>query len=104
MHEQFGSKAVAIVVRCSIYASCGCAAAMLFIWLSPRRAFGLTDDHLLRVLEAASEAALLLSILNALFAVVLMARFREARDSLWLWGAIASPLLIEFLTPAFQSA
>jgi hypothetical protein len=104
MQKQIGSKAVAIGVRCSIYVSCGCAAAMLFIWLSPRRVFGLTDDHFLRVLEAAFEAALLLSILNAISAVGMMARFREARESLWLWGAIASPGLIEFLTPAFQSA
>jgi hypothetical protein len=104
MQKQIGSKAMAIGVRCSSYASCVCVAAMLFVWLSPRRAFGLTDDHFLRILEAASETALLLSIANAITAVAMMARFREARESLWLWGAIVSPVFVALLTPAFQSA
>jgi hypothetical protein len=35
MQEQTGNKGVGVGVRCSVYASCGCAIAMLFILLSP---------------------------------------------------------------------
>ncbi len=104
MHAKIEEKGVALGVRCSIYISCGCAVAMLLVWLSPRSAFGMSDDHFLRVLIAASVAAQLFSVLNAMLAVGMMVRFARARDSPWLWLAIASPLFVMLLTPAFQSA
>jgi hypothetical protein len=104
MGTEMGKKGVAVGVRCSIYASCGCAVAMLFTWLSPPSAPGMSDGQFLRVLIAASESAQLLSILNAMLAIGMMARFPQARESPWLWTAIASPLLVMLLTPAFQSA
>jgi hypothetical protein len=104
MQEQIGNKAVVVAVRCSIYASCGCAVTMLFIWLSPRSTLGLSDDEIVRILEAAYDAARLLSILNTMSAIGMMARFREARASPWLWTAIASPLFFMLFTPAFNSA
>jgi hypothetical protein len=104
MRAENGNKGVAVGVRCSVYYSCGCAVAMLFIWLSPRSALGMSDDQFIRVLIAASDSTQILSILNAMLAIGLMVRFPRARGSPWLWAAIASPLFVMLLTPAFQSA
>ncbi len=104
MRAENGDKGLAVGVRCSVYYSCACAAAMLFIYLSPRSAFGLSDDQFGLVLIAASESAQILSLLNAVLAIGMMIRFPQARRSLWLWIAIASPLIVMLLTPAFQSA
>jgi uncharacterized membrane-anchored protein len=64
----------------------------------------MSDDNFLAVLSAAAESARIMSILNAVLAIGLMIRFRRARWSPWLWTAIASPLFVGFLTPAFQSS
>jgi hypothetical protein len=104
MLAEKGDKRVAVGVRCSVYYSCGCAAAILFIYLSPRSAFGMSDDHFLGVLIAASDSAQLFSVVNAMLAICMLVRFPRARDSPWLWLAIASPLFAMLVTPAFQSA
>ena len=95
---------VAVGVRCSVYYSCACAAAMLFVRLNPRSAFGLSDDQFGLVLIAASDSAQILSLLNAVLAIGMMSRFPQARGTPWLWAAIASPLFVMLLSPAIQSA
>jgi hypothetical protein len=57
MRCRFANKHLAIWWRCSIYASCSSAAAMVFIWLNPRQLFGLSDDEFLLVDGAAYQAA-----------------------------------------------
>ena len=69
---------VAVGVRCSVYYSCACAAAMLFVWLGPRSGFGLSDDQFSLVLSAASDSAQILSIVNAMVAIGMMIRFPQA--------------------------
>jgi hypothetical protein len=104
MRAKSAKKAMAVGVRCSVYYSCGCALAVLFIWLSPRSALGMSDDEFVGVLSAAYDSAMILSILNALLAIGIMVRFPRARRSPWLWAAIASPVFVILVTPGFQSA
>jgi hypothetical protein len=94
---------VAVGVRCSVYYSSACAASMLFFWLSPRSAFGLSDDQFSEVLIAASESAQLLSILNAMLAIGMMIRFPQVRVSPWIWTAILLALFAMCL-PAVQTS
>ena len=102
MRAKNGDKGVAVGVRCSVYYSCGCAAAMLFIWLNPRATLGMSDGQFVTPLSAAAGSARSLSILNALFAIGMMVRFPRARGSPRLWAAIASPVYIMLLTPVFS--
>ncbi len=95
---------IAVGVRCSVYFLSAGAAATLFVWLGPGSGFGLSADPFSLVLSAASNSAQILSIVNAMLAIGMMIRFPQARESPWLWAAIASPLFVVLLAPAIQTA
>jgi hypothetical protein len=55
-------------------------------------------------LDAVGQVANWLSILNAVFAMGMIARFAETRESPWLLGAIVLPLVVIVLAPAIMTA
>jgi hypothetical protein len=104
MHTHLAAKWQAVGTRCSIYASCLCATALVFINVCPRYAFNLSDHETAAILSATGDFTMLLSILNAMFAIGMLARFPATRESPWLWAAVTLPAFVMLLTPAIQTA